>query len=225
MDRGFAKDWSTIKPKAASGLHHALLVLQSLVGNWFTTTSLPSLLVVSDFVKLNLCHKSNFPPEMGRHGTTIPLEHQTTMAAMTNESGRILEILRHIGIVMMKQLAFQHCMEELELPFLVSICSTNCWHSKWPMWHVPRHPSVVKAQIGQEELGNARKSAKTNQASLSWIHSWLTPGIRTVHAWIPLKAMGKELGTLRYLIGTHRREHVGCIGLRMFEEVVGHGPF
>lgn len=45
---------------------------------------------------------------------------------MTNESGRILEILRHIGIVMMKQLAFQHCMEELELPFLVSICSTNC---------------------------------------------------------------------------------------------------
>lgn len=32
-------------------------------------------------------------------------------------------------------------------------------------------------------------------------------GIRTVHAWIPLKAMGKELGTLRYLIGTHRREY------------------
>ncbi|CAK0803378.1 unnamed protein product [Prorocentrum cordatum] len=33
------------------------------------------------------------------------------------------------------------------------------------------------------------------------------PGLRTVHAWIPLAAMGKEQGTLRYLLGTHRREY------------------
>lgn len=35
----------------------------------------------------------------------------------------------------------------------------------------------------------------------------LHQGIRTVHAWIPLKNMGKEMGTLRYLIGTHRRQY------------------
>jgi len=31
------------------------------------------------------------------------------------------------------------------------------------------------------------------------------PGLRTVHAWIPLRAMGRDMGTLQYLVGTHRR--------------------
>mmetsp|Transcript_111936 Transcript_111936/g.311638 ORF Transcript_111936/g.311638 Transcript_111936/m.311638 type:complete len:346 (-) Transcript_111936:106-1143(-) len=31
------------------------------------------------------------------------------------------------------------------------------------------------------------------------------PSLRTLHAWIPLAAMGREMGTLRYVIGTHRR--------------------
>ncbi|CAE7746237.1 VAP [Symbiodinium sp. CCMP2592] len=35
----------------------------------------------------------------------------------------------------------------------------------------------------------------------------LHPGLRTVHAWIPLVAMGKDFGTLRYLLGTHRRQY------------------
>lgn len=35
-------------------------------------------------------------------------------------------------------------------------------------------------------------------------------GLRTVHAWIPMRAMGKELGTLRYLLGSHRRETLGA---------------
>ncbi|CAE7506104.1 VAP [Symbiodinium natans] len=35
----------------------------------------------------------------------------------------------------------------------------------------------------------------------------LHAGIRTVHAWIPLVAMDKDFGTLRYLLGTHRREY------------------
>ncbi|CAE7154522.1 unnamed protein product, partial [Symbiodinium pilosum] len=35
----------------------------------------------------------------------------------------------------------------------------------------------------------------------------LHEGIRTVHAWIPLVAMDKDFGTLRYLLGTHRREY------------------
>lgn len=29
------------------------------------------------------------------------------------------------------------------------------------------------------------------------------PGVRTVHAWIPLSAVGHEMGTLHYLVGTH----------------------
>jgi len=35
----------------------------------------------------------------------------------------------------------------------------------------------------------------------------LHSGVRTVHAWIPLVAMNKDFGTLRYLLGTHRREY------------------
>ena len=35
-------------------------------------------------------------------------------------------------------------------------CSTSC-HSKWRMWYVPRHPSVVTAQIKQEEPGKPPK--------------------------------------------------------------------
>lgn len=33
------------------------------------------------------------------------------------------------------------------------------------------------------------------------------PLLRTVHAWIPMRAMGKEMGTLQYLAGTHRRSY------------------
>mmetsp|Transcript_297 Transcript_297/g.756 ORF Transcript_297/g.756 Transcript_297/m.756 type:complete len:266 (-) Transcript_297:58-855(-) len=29
------------------------------------------------------------------------------------------------------------------------------------------------------------------------------PGVRTVHAWIPLSAVGREMGTLHYMVGTH----------------------
>ncbi|CAE8628704.1 unnamed protein product, partial [Polarella glacialis] len=32
-------------------------------------------------------------------------------------------------------------------------------------------------------------------------------GLRTVHAWIPLAAMNKDMGTLQYLVGTHRRSY------------------
>jgi len=35
----------------------------------------------------------------------------------------------------------------------------------------------------------------------------LHPHLRTVHAWIPLSAMGKQMGTLQYLLGTHRRTY------------------
>lgn len=31
------------------------------------------------------------------------------------------------------------------------------------------------------------------------------PSLRTVHAWIPLTAMGRDMVTLQYLVGTHRR--------------------
>lgn len=31
--------------------------------------------------------------------------------------------------------------------------------------------------------------------------------LHTVHAWIPLATMGQEMGTLRYLVGTHRRSY------------------
>eukprot|EP00445_Apocalathium_hangoei_P086108 CAMPEP_0204208700 /NCGR_PEP_ID=MMETSP0361-20130328/72672_1 /ASSEMBLY_ACC=CAM_ASM_000343 /TAXON_ID=268821 /ORGANISM="Scrippsiella Hangoei, Strain SHTV-5" /LENGTH=365 /DNA_ID=CAMNT_0051172529 /DNA_START=21 /DNA_END=1118 /DNA_ORIENTATION=- len=33
------------------------------------------------------------------------------------------------------------------------------------------------------------------------------PEVRTVHAWIPLSAMGRDMGTLQYLLGTHLRTH------------------
>jgi len=33
------------------------------------------------------------------------------------------------------------------------------------------------------------------------------PSLRTVHAWIPMSKMGKDFGTLQYMVGTHRREY------------------
>eukprot|EP00930_Biecheleria_cincta_P070779 TRINITY_DN58388_c0_g1_i1.p1 TRINITY_DN58388_c0_g1~~TRINITY_DN58388_c0_g1_i1.p1 ORF type:complete len:334 (+),score=58.09 TRINITY_DN58388_c0_g1_i1:58-1059(+) len=35
----------------------------------------------------------------------------------------------------------------------------------------------------------------------------LHPEVRTVHAWIPLAPMNKSMGTLQYLLGTHRRDY------------------